>query len=135
MTHLTPPITITRPDLVRLEQLLERLDAHDATAEALERELGRAEVVGRDDVAPGTVTMRSTARCRDEGTGQEYRVTLAYPHEAGREGTVSVLAPVGFALLGLSVGQTIDWDVPGGRRIALTVLGVDYQPEAAGDPL
>jgi regulator of nucleoside diphosphate kinase len=46
---------------------------------------------------------------------------------------VSVLAPVGCALLGLSVGQTIDWAVPGGRPLTLTLLGVDYQPEAAGE--
>lgn len=46
---------------------------------------------------------------------------------------MSVLAPVGCALLGLSVGQTIDWSVPGGRNLRLTLLGVDYQPEAAGE--
>ena len=44
-----------------------------------------------------------------------------------------MLAPVGCALLGLSVGQTIDWAVPGGKTLQLSLLGVDYQPEAAGE--
>ncbi|HYQ39717.1 MAG TPA: nucleoside diphosphate kinase regulator [Pseudomonas sp.] len=130
---LTPPITITRLDLQRLEKLLDSLEDYGPTAEALERELGRAEVVSHDAVPAGVVTMNSTARCREEASGQEYRLTLVYPHEAGGEGCVSVLAPVGCALLGLSAGQTIDWTVPGGRNLRLTLLGVDYQPEAAGE--
>ena len=69
----------------------------------------------------------------EEASGKEYHLTLVYPHEAGAEGSVSVLAPVGCALLGLSVGQTIDWAVPGGKSLKLTLLGVDYQPEAAGE--
>ncbi len=129
---LSPPITITRLDLQRLERLLDSLEEFGPTAEALEHELGRAAVVGLDEVPPGVVTMNSTARCREEASGKEYRLTLVYPHEAGGEGTVSVLAPVGCALLGLSVGQTIDWAVPGGKALQLTLLGVDYQPEAAG---
>lgn len=131
--NMPPPITITRLDLQRLEKLLDSLEDYGPGAEALERELGRAEVVGHDAVPPGVVTMNSTARCREESSGQEYRLTLVYPHEAGGEGCVSVLAPVGCALLGLSVGQTIDWSVPGGRNLRLTLLGVDYQPEAAGE--
>jgi len=130
---LSPPITITRLDLQRLEKLLDSLEDYGPAAEALERELERAEVVGLDEVPSGVVTMNSTAHCREEASGKEYHLTLVYPHEAGAEGTVSVLAPVGCALLGLSVGQTIDWEVPGGKRLKLTLLGVDYQPEAAGE--
>jgi len=47
---------------------------------------------------------------------------------------VSVLAPVGTALLGMSVGQHIDWPTPSGKMIKLTLLAIEYQPEAAGDP-
>lgn len=130
---LSPPITITRLDLQRLEKMLDSLEAFSPTAEALERELGRAEVVGLDEVPPGVVTMNSTAHCREEASGKEYHLTLVYPQEAGREGSVSVLAPVGCALLGLSVGQTIDWALPGGKTLQLSLLGVDYQPEAAGE--
>jgi regulator of nucleoside diphosphate kinase len=130
---LSPPITLTRLDLQRLERLLDSLDDYGPTAEALERELGRAEVVGLDEVPPGVVTMNSTVHCREDASGREYCLTLVYPHEAGAEGTVSVLAPVGCALLGLTVGQTIDWAVPGGKSLQLSLLSVDYQPEAAGE--
>ena len=129
---LSPPIIITRADLQRLEQLLERLDDYSPTAEALERELGRAEVVGAGELPPGVVTMNSSVHCRDEASGRDYHLKLVYPHEAGGEGTVSVLAPVGCALLGLSVGQQIDWVVPGGRQLQLSLLAVEYQPEAVG---
>ena len=55
------------------------------------------------------------------------------PEDAGGEGKVSILAPVGSALLGLSVGQHIDWPAPGGKQLKLTLLEVEYQPEAAGE--
>ena len=93
----------------------------------------RAQVVGHDQVPAGVVTMNSRVCCRDEGTGKEYQLTLVYPQEAGKEGAVSVLAPVGTALLGLTVGQHIDWPAPGGKLLKLTLLSVDYQPEAAGE--
>lgn len=127
-----PSITITRLDLQRLERLLDSLDDYGPAAQALEAELARANVVGHDEVPAGVVTMNSRVFCREEGSGKEYHLTLVYPHEAGGEGTVSILAPVGSALLGLSVGQHIDWPTPGGKIIQLTLLEVEYQPEAAG---
>ena len=94
--------------------------------------LARANVVGHDEVPAGVVTMNSRVFCRDEGSGKEYHLTLVYPQDAGPAGTVSVLAPVGSALLGLTVGQHIDWPTPAGKLIQLTLLAVEYQPEAAG---
>lgn len=129
----SPPITVTRLDLQRLERLLDSLDEYGPAAEALEAELSRAQVVGHDEVPPGVVTMNSTVRCREEGSGKEYQLTLVYPEAAGEEGKVSVLAPVGTALLGLSIGQSIDWNVPGGKTLKLTLLDIAYQPEAAGE--
>ena len=129
----TPAITITRLDLQRLERLLDQLEDFDSTATALETELARAQVVGHTEVPAGVVTMNSRVHCREESSGKDYHLTLVYPQDAGAEGTVSVLAPVGCALLGLSVGQTIDWAVPGGKTLQLSLLGVDYQPEAAGE--
>lgn len=128
-----PSITITRADLQRLEALLDGLEDYGPAAEALESELSRAQVVSHDEVPAGVVTMNSRVRCRDEGTGKEYQLTLVYPQQAGAEGAVSVLAPVGTALLGLSVGQQIDWPAPGGKVLKLTLLSVEYQPEAAGE--
>ncbi|WP_437879504.1 nucleoside diphosphate kinase regulator [Pseudomonas sp. LRF_L74] len=132
--HSSPAITITRLDLQRLEQLLDSLEPYGPAAEALEAELSRAHVVGHDEVPAGVVTMNSRVHCREEGSGKDYHLTLVYPEQAGGEGTVSVLAPVGSALLGLSVGQHIDWPVPGGGKVLkLTLLAVEYQPEAAGE--
>ncbi|AXO60055.1 Regulator of nucleoside diphosphate kinase [Pseudomonas oleovorans subsp. oleovorans] len=129
----SPTITITRLDLQRLERLLDSLDEFGPGAEALQAELDRAEVVGHDEVPAGVVTMNSRVHCREESSGKDYHLTLVYPEDAGGEGKVSILAPVGCALLGLSVGQHIDWPAPGGKQLKLTLLEVEYQPEAAGE--
>lgn len=129
----TPTITITRLDLQRLERLLDSLEEFGPGAEALQAELARAEVVGHDEVPAGVVTMNSRVHCREESNGKDYHLTLVYPQDAGGEGTVSILAPVGSALLGLTVGQHIDWPAPGGKQLKLTLLAVEYQPEAAGE--
>lgn len=129
----TPTITITRLDMQRLERLLDSLDEFGPGAEALQAELDRAEVVGHDEVPAGVVTMNSRVHCREESSGKDYHLTLVYPEDAGSEGKVSILAPVGCALLGLSVGQHIDWPAPGGKQLKLTLLEVEYQPEAAGE--
>ncbi|WPC05357.1 nucleoside diphosphate kinase regulator [Pseudomonas sp. MBLB4123] len=128
-----PPITITRLDLQRLERLLDSLEDFGAGAVALQAELDRAEVVGHDEVPAGVVTMNSRVHCREEGSGKDYHLTLVYPQDATGEGRVSILAPVGSALLGLSVGQHIDWTGPGGKPLKLALLAVEYQPEAAGE--
>ena len=100
-------------------------------AEALRAELDRAEVREPRDMPADVITMNSTARFVDEAGGDEHEMTLVYPRDAGAPGTVSVLAPVGSALLGLRVGQRIDWVGPGGRPLRLRVLSIAYQPEAA----
>ncbi|MBP6754351.1 MAG: nucleoside diphosphate kinase regulator, partial [Alicycliphilus sp.] len=120
-----PPIIITRVDLQRLERLLDSLEEYGPGAEALEQELARAQVVGHDEVPAGVVTMNSRVHCREEASGKDYHLTLVYPQDAGGEGRVSILAPVGSALLGLSVGQHIDWPAPGGKQLKLTLLAVE----------
>jgi regulator of nucleoside diphosphate kinase len=77
--------------------------------------------------------MNSTVLCRDELTMSEYELTLVYPDAVNQSDRVSILAPVGSALLGLSVGQKISWQVPGGRILQLHMLEVRYQPEAQGE--
>ena len=128
-----PAITVTRLDLKRLENLLDSLEDFGPAAEALDEELARANVVAPEEVPPQVVTMNSRVHCREEGSGKDYHLTLVYPQDARTEGNVSVLAPMGSALLGLSVGQRIDWPTPAGKQIKLTLLDVEYQPEAAGD--
>ena len=120
------------------DQLVARLPEDAAVAEVADFYssrglLARAQVVGHDEVPAGVVTMNSRVHCREEASGKDYHLTLVYPEDAGGEGKVSILAPVGCALLGLSVGQHIDWPAPGGKQLKLTLLEVEYQPEAAGE--
>lgn len=132
-TH--PTITVSSRDLERLERVLENPSFKKLPASAaLRNELDRAEILDPEHIPPGVITMNSTSRFVDEDTGEEYELTLAYPGDAdSSSGRISILAPVGSALLGLSVGQAIEWPVPSGRTARLRVLDVTYQPEAAGE--
>jgi len=125
-----PEITVSTDDLERLEGLLGELrGGAPEIADGLRAELDRAKIVERDEVPPDVVTMNSTVRFTDEESGKEFERTLCYPHEAtGGTDKVSILAPLGSALLGLSVGQTIDWPVPGGRTARIRILDVVSQP-------
>lgn len=129
-----PPIMVTDVDLARLEALVSEMDANSASVRALEEELARAEVVQREDIPASTVTMNSVLHCRDESRGVDYHLKLVYPDAATTDGAVSILAPIGSALLGLSVGQSIEWPLQSGKNVRLTLLAVAYQPEASGDP-
>lgn len=128
----TPPITITQLDLDRLEDYLYSYDAVSTLpgCEMLREELNRAQVVEPHEVAANVVTMNSTVGFVDQDSGEEYELTLVYPDNAGAANSVSVFAPVGSALLGLAVGQTIEWQIPGGRQLCLRVERVCDQPEA-----
>ena len=123
---LPPSIIVSSHDLARLDAMLESpLHARNPAAAALADELNRAQVVEPDQVPADTVTMHSTVECEDELSGGIHSLTLVYPHEADvDQGRVSVLAPVGSALLGLTCGQSIDWAAPGGRRLRLRVRKV-----------
>ncbi|CAI8953886.1 MULTISPECIES: nucleoside diphosphate kinase regulator [Pseudomonas] len=132
-----PSIIVTRLDVQRLERLIESLDEKTQESPgvlALQDELDRAEQVGHEEVPAGVVTMNSRVHCREEASGKDYHLTLVYPKDANAdEGKISILAPIGSALLGLSVGEKIDWPAPGGKTLKLELLAVEYQPEAAGD--
>ena len=96
----------------------------------LRRELARAVVVSSEAVPPDVATMNSMIRYVDETSGEQRTVFLVHPEKAdGSAGKLSVLAPVGTALLGLSEGQAIDWDFPDGSRRRLRLLEVVWQPE------
>ena len=130
-----PTLVLSRLDCDRLDALLEQPANAGPQFDALRAELARAEVREPQDMPPDAITMNSIARFRDEATGEERELTLVYPRDAdGSPDKVSILAPVGSALLGLRAGQTIDWPLPGGRSTRLQVLGIRYQPEAAGAP-
>lgn len=131
------PIHITKFDLERLQKLMA-----DATYNQyrkneylakLQAELDRAVVVASEDVADDVITMNSTVVLVDLDTQEEETYTLVFPEDADiSQGKISILAPIGTALLGYEVGDVIEWDVPAGKR-RLRVAEITYQPEAAGD--
>ena len=101
--------------------------------DALQSEMDRAHVVEPTEVPPEVVTMNSTVEFINDQSGQKFEMTLVYPDAVSGSETVSIFAPVGSALLGLSVGQSISWQMPGGRELNLRVLQVVRQPEAMGE--
>ena len=123
---LPPSITVSSHDMDRLYAMLENPAVGPTPAgQALEAELNRATAVAPDQMPEGIVMMHSRVECEDETHQAKHVLTLVYPHEANvDEGKVSILAPVGTALLGLSVGQSIDWVAPGGGKLRLRVIAV-----------
>jgi regulator of nucleoside diphosphate kinase len=119
-----PPIAITRRDSERLAHLAGVAgDKFPVTSEFLAREIERAHVIEDFQSLPGLVSMGSEVEFRDDVSGQIRRVKLVYPEDAGKEAaTVSVLTPVGAALIGLSVSQSIEFQTPSGGWRSLTVL-------------
>jgi len=103
---------------------------HLADDPTLAPELDRADIVPFHAVPPNVVTMNSRVVFKDETTGEFRTVTIVYPQDADpSDGRISVMAPVGSALLGLSVGQSIEWCFPDGRPRTLRVVELLYQPE------
>ena len=138
MTTEEASIFITEPDRQRLEKLIELAGGQGGAENheylrKLEHELDLAETVSPEEVPGDVITMRSKVRLKDLTTGEEMVYTLVFPSEANfDEGKISVLAPVGTAMLGYRVGSRIEWQVPSGLR-RLKVEEILYQPEASGD--
>ena len=130
-----PGIIVSSTDLQRLDALIQARKGPDSPGlQSLQEELVRATIVEPKDVPASVVTMNSTVRFAMEPTGREFELTLVYPKDLDREpNTISVLAPVGSALLGLSVGQEIAWPMPGGKTVTVRILEITYQPERAGN--
>jgi regulator of nucleoside diphosphate kinase len=127
---------ITEADFDRLYGLVQsrqsRVD-YGRLAEGLEQELKAGEVVAPARVPRGVVTMNSKLSVRDLASDERDTYTLSYPQEADiDEGRVSVMAPLGRALLGAKVGDVVEFDAPAGTR-RIKIERILYQPEAAGD--
>jgi len=134
MMDKRPEIILTSQDLNRLETLLAGISAANFPGKVeLQAELDRAEVVDPQDVPPNVVTMNSTVRFVLE-SGEEFSLTLVYPKDInGSTDRISILAPVGSALLGLSTGEYIEWPRPGGGVLKVRLVEVVYQPEREGE--
>ncbi len=129
-----PPITVSSLDAARLEKMLDNLDSRRfPNREDLQAELGRANIVEPAEMPPDVVTMNSTVTFRIESSGKDFSLTLVYPGDIGDGAEkVSILAPVGSALLGLREGDEISWPGPGGGLLQVRILKVVYQPERSG---
>ena len=137
---LEHPIELTENDERILRALLADLDAgrgdvarvtNRSTRERLRHELDRARIVSANQISPGVVTMQTRVVLRDEATCESMTYTLVPPGEADHDaGGLSVLAPVGMAILGYRAGDVVEWEVPAGIR-RIRIHEVLYQPEAA----
>jgi regulator of nucleoside diphosphate kinase len=128
-------IVITKTDHTRLMQLLDNpvLSREKSSMRDLVTELNRARIVPPREIPPDIVTMRSRVRIKDRTTNEESVLTLVFPNEANLDdGKISIIAPIGTALLGYRVGDVVEWSVPAGPR-SIEILEIIYQPEAAGD--
>jgi len=130
----TRHIVVTQDDMARLKELVRqgrkssRRD-QDHLAE-LDRELDRAEIIGAEELSPDVVTMHSMVRVLDLDTGSSRVYTLVFPVEADIEKKrISVLAPIGTALIGYRAGDTFRWKTPGGTK-HFQIEEVVFQPEA-----
>lgn len=132
-----PTIIINELDAERIDRLLEQpAFASLSVADALNAELDRAQMCTPQNMPHDVVTMNSKVKFRDLTTGEVRVRTLVYPAQMTDSATqLSVLAPVGAALIGLRAGDTINWALPGGASTHLEVLELLWQPEAAGEYL
>ncbi|MDP3585032.1 MAG: nucleoside diphosphate kinase regulator [Thiobacillus sp.] len=129
-----PAITVSERDLERLETLLATLPESQPGVEALREELDRAQITPAEAMPPDVVTMNSRVRFVVEPAGREVEATLVYPRDfTGAPDQLSVAAPAGVAVLGLAVGQQIEWLAPNGQTVRARIVDLPYQPERAGD--
>ena len=128
----TPDIMLSVTDFERLDKLLSGLSEDTIGYDTLSQELERAVLVAPEALPADVVSMNSTVRFR-LANGKQSTLTLVYPKDLDQSGDkISILAPVGSALLGLKCGDTINWPLPSGDMSSITVEEVLYQPERAG---
>lgn len=125
-------IYLTELDLTRLENAAARAGNSSPLADLVEDLITRANVVSSDKIPADVVTMNSVVRVvQDGGTEQEW--TLVYPEDANvASAKLSVLSPMGAALLGARAGKSVKYKAPNGTESTLTVKAITFQPEASG---
>ncbi|EJN6829799.1 nucleoside diphosphate kinase regulator [Vibrio cidicii] len=128
-----PSIIVSTLDMDRISTLLEKATQWSAELEKLEDELDRATVMTSSDMPSNVVTMNSTVCFKFVGSDNSMEKTLVYPDQVRSSEDISIFAPVGSALLGLSVGQQLTWPMPSGQEKTIEIIDVVYQPERAGD--
>lgn len=129
-------IYITDNDMKRLRELImvarQFKKEEEKYLQELESELNRAQVVSAQNIPPDVITMNSEVHLRDLETHEETAYRLVFPDQADAgAGKISILAPIGTALLGYRVGDEIQWQVPAGIT-KFKVEKILYQPESSG---
>lgn len=126
-TKRNPRIVINADDLAHLEGLAHgMIKRQPALADRLFDEIGRARIAAPSKMPKNVVSMGSTVTYRDETTGRERSVTLVYPEDADiTQLRVSVMTPIGVALLGLAEGAGFYWDTRENQRRMLTIIRVE----------
>jgi len=131
-------IYVTEFDFKRLNKLIEMLENEPEGLDAkyleeLDDELHRAKVVAPTSIPADIVTMNSKIRLTDLDSGKEVTYQLVFPGDADAgQNKISILAPIGTALIGFKVGDTVEWGAPAGVK-RMKIEEILYQPEAAGD--
>ncbi|EEQ93611.1 nucleoside diphosphate kinase regulator [Brucella sp. ZJ1_1] len=127
-----PNIVVSEIDYERLMGLATNVSERlEEIAEELMAELDRAKVVPAKRLPQDVIHMGSTVEFRSND-GQQRRVALVYPGEADiAQGKISILTPIGTALIGLAPGQSISWTARDGKQHELNVLSVSNEVEVA----
>ncbi|NDY71852.1 nucleoside diphosphate kinase regulator [Desulfobacter hydrogenophilus] len=129
-------LLITKFDLDRLESLLDLYWGHNGfdekNLESLEKKISNCIVVPPEFIPNNIITMNSTFTVENEVTNEKKTYTLVFPEDADIKGNkISILAPIGIAILGHKVGQSIEWVAPSGLK-KLKFIKIHYQPETCG---
>lgn len=128
-----PEITLSSLDADRIYHLIESLPRNSVPTESLEAELERGTILEPQEISENIVTMNSTVTFSIDSTKDVFSLTLVYPKDVDNTGTkISILAPIGSALIGLSIGDSIQWTKPDGSLVDVTILDITYQPERTG---
>ncbi|SEA39834.1 nucleoside diphosphate kinase regulator [Alkalimonas amylolytica] len=129
-----PAIILSSLDYDRIDALLAKEKELSPVHEQLLLEMERATLLEPEQIPADVVTMHSRVRFKLKSSGKEFEKTLCYPHElAAYPDAISVFAPVGAALIGLAVGQYIDWPMPGGQSDQVEIVELVDQPERKGE--
>lgn len=120
-----PAITVAEEDYNRLSALLEKTNDPTGVADGLEDELSRAALKPLAEIPESVVVMNSVVVFEDQDSGRERRLQLVYPRQVdGSADKISILAPAGAAMIGLSIGDSIEWPVQGRKPLHLKVVSV-----------
>lgn len=122
---IKPKIIVSNEDYDGIQAMLEKEDfmpSHDLLID----ELDRAKIVPKNKLPKNVVRMNSTVTFTMQSTHKTFSLTLVYPRDVKESGTLSILTPVGSALIGLSIGQEIEWPLDKNKSTVVHIDTVEY---------